>query len=264
MEWQRVRLQPLWRSLDAQLDQCWADQGGAVEEAVSPTEDSWDQLDGDAYSSTSSLPTLGSLSSRGGVDTLWPLTARTAAFSSSGGQQNWLQELSQVYVILFGVGSTDTEGIYSLRVMSRDDGLPQDTIIAFSSKEDAERYSGLLEATMEHVPSVCPIEPAELLDFCADSGYSYRVEAIGSLLIPPDYYVGITDWERSLRLREGKWTVMDRDLSAGPTSADVSAGSTPAAEPLMSNNANYYPLSESSYLLEEARARLERLLPRDC
>ena len=45
----------------------------------------------------------------------------------------------QVYVILFGVGSTDTEGIYSLRVMSREDGLPQDTIIAFSSKEDAER-----------------------------------------------------------------------------------------------------------------------------
>lgn len=63
------------------------------------------------------------------------------------------------------------------------------------------RYAGLLEATMDHVPSVCPIEPAELLDFCTDSGYSYRVEAQGSLLIPPDYYVGMTDWERSLRLR---------------------------------------------------------------
>jgi Protein of unknown function (DUF3110) len=50
-----------------------------------------------------------------------------------------LCSLSQVYVILFGVGSTDTEGIYSLRVMSRDDGLPQDTIIAFSCKEDADR-----------------------------------------------------------------------------------------------------------------------------
>lgn len=54
---------------------------------------------------------------------------------------------------------------------------------------------------MDHTPSVCPIEPAELLDFCTDSGYSYRVEAQGSLLIPPDYYVGMTDWERSLRLR---------------------------------------------------------------
>ena len=47
--------------------------------------------------------------------------------------------MAQVYVILFGVGSTDTEGIYSLRVMSREEGLPQDTIIAFSTKEDAER-----------------------------------------------------------------------------------------------------------------------------
>ena len=54
---------------------------------------------------------------------------------------------------------------------------------------------------MEHVPTVIAIEPRELLDFCSDSGYSYRVEADGSLLIPPDYYVGITDWERSLRLR---------------------------------------------------------------
>ncbi len=51
---------------------------------------------------------------------------------------NWLHR-AQVYVILFGVGSTDTEGIYSLRVMSREERLPQDTIIAFSTKEDAER-----------------------------------------------------------------------------------------------------------------------------
>ena len=54
---------------------------------------------------------------------------------------------------------------------------------------------------MEHMPTVIAIEPNELLDFCMDSGYSYRVEADGSLLIPPDFYVGITDWERSLRLR---------------------------------------------------------------
>ncbi len=65
----------------------------------------------------------------------------------------------------------------------------------------AARYAGLLEATMEHVPHVCPIEPEELLEFCTDAGYTYRVEALGSLLMPPDYYVGITDWEPPLRLR---------------------------------------------------------------
>ena len=64
---------------------------------------------------------------------------------------------------------------------------------------------------MDHVPSVCPIEPAELLDFCTDSGYSYRVEAQGSLLIPPDYYVGMTDWERSLRLRYAVHLIVEQN-----------------------------------------------------
>lgn len=54
---------------------------------------------------------------------------------------------------------------------------------------------------MEHMPHVCPIEPSELLDFCTESGYTYRLESQGSLLIPPDYNVGMTDWERSMRLR---------------------------------------------------------------
>ena len=53
------------------------------------------------------------------------------------GNDKWSR--MQVFVILFGVGSTETEGIYSLRVISREEGLPQDTIIAFSAKEDAER-----------------------------------------------------------------------------------------------------------------------------
>jgi hypothetical protein len=37
--------------------------------------------------------------------------------------------------------------------------------------------------------------------FCSDSGYRCRLELEGSLLMPPDYNVHITDWERSLRLR---------------------------------------------------------------
>ena len=45
----------------------------------------------------------------------------------------------QVFVILFGVGTSETEGIYSLRALSGDDGLPQDTIIAFECEDDAMR-----------------------------------------------------------------------------------------------------------------------------
>lgn len=44
----------------------------------------------------------------------------------------------QVFVILFGVGEMDTEGIYSLRAFG-DDGLPQETIIAFETEEDAQQ-----------------------------------------------------------------------------------------------------------------------------
>ena len=46
---------------------------------------------------------------------------------------------AQVFVILFGVGTSETEGIYSLRALSGDDGLPQDTIIAFECEDDAVR-----------------------------------------------------------------------------------------------------------------------------
>jgi hypothetical protein len=45
---------------------------------------------------------------------------------------------TQVYVILFGVGERDTEGIYSLRAFG-EDGLPQETIIVFEAEEDAQR-----------------------------------------------------------------------------------------------------------------------------
>ena len=39
--------------------------------------------------------------------------------------------LLQVYVILFGVGERDTEGIYSLRAFDKESGLPNETIILF-------------------------------------------------------------------------------------------------------------------------------------
>lgn len=47
--------------------------------------------------------------------------------------------LLQVYILLFGVGRYETEGIYSMRAVMNNDGLPIDTIIAFESQEDAER-----------------------------------------------------------------------------------------------------------------------------
>ena len=108
----------------------------------------------------------------------------------------------QIHVILFGVSEGDPEGIYSLRAqLPGGEQLPQETIIAFEDAEDAQRYAGLLEATMEHPSSVVPINPSELLEFCRASGYHCRLERPGSQFMPPYYNVDVTDWERSLRLR---------------------------------------------------------------
>ena len=54
---------------------------------------------------------------------------------------------------------------------------------------------------MDRAPSVCGIPPREMLPFCLDHGYQCRLEPSGSLLIPPDYNVRDTDWERARRLR---------------------------------------------------------------
>lgn len=64
---------------------------------------------------------------------------------------------------------------------------------------------------MDHEPTVWPIEWGELLDFCNSAGYRCRLEPPGSLLIPPDYNVGMTDWEKSLRLRNGEFAVLDAE-----------------------------------------------------
>jgi hypothetical protein len=56
----------------------------------------------------------------------------------------------QVYVLLFGVGQKDTEGIYSLRAVS-DDGLPTETIIAFENMEDAIRWAILRQQQQQHL-----------------------------------------------------------------------------------------------------------------
>jgi hypothetical protein len=61
---------------------------------------------------------------------------------------------------------------------------------------------------MDHQPTVWPIEWGELLEFCNSAGYRCRLEPSGSLLIPPDYNVGMTDWEKSLRLRKGEFSVL--------------------------------------------------------
>ena len=64
-----------------------------------------------------------------------------------GADEPWLGpsalDRSRCFVILFGVGRAETEGIYSLRAVAKDDGLPVDTIVAFEAEDDAMRWVGV-------------------------------------------------------------------------------------------------------------------------
>lgn len=61
------------------------------------------------------------------------------------------------------------------------------------------------------------------------------MEPKGSLLIPPDFNVTVTDWERSLRLRDGKFAVLDveperrNDSGAATATATAPVAAPPAA-----------------------------------
>ena len=47
---------------------------------------------------------------------------------------------------------------------------------------------------MVYAPQVSSIKVPELLEFCADAGHQFRLEASGTLLIPPSFNVTVTDW----------------------------------------------------------------------
>jgi hypothetical protein len=174
---------------------------------------------------------------------------------------------ARCFVILFGVGRAETEGIYSLRALAKEDGLPVDTIVAFEAEDDAQRYSTLLEATMDHEPTVWPIEWGELLEFCNTSGYRCRLEPAGSLLIPPDYNVGTTDWEKSLKLRRGEFSVLGAEPSRPQPPnglfVDGPAWATLHDEDELQLNAVIDQQLSSPAGLEAMRAHLENLLPQE-
>lgn len=149
-------------------------------------------------------------------------------------------DLNQVYVIIYVEGGADTEGIYSLRTDHDSNGLPQDTIVAFESLTDAERYADMLGTRMRPAGEVRPMAPKELLHFCVEAGYHCRLESEGTLLVPPDLDTPMSDWERTVKLRDGQWSVLENDVQPRDPCQD--------------------DFCSPDKTLDEARARLERLL----
>ena len=180
-----------------------------------------------------------------------------------------------MYVLLFGVGEVATEGIYSLRSHSQDTGLHHETIICFESSEDAARFSGLLEASMPHVSTVHTIKSSELIQFCSNSGYDCRLELEGSTLMPPEFNVGITDWERSMKLRQGHFQVLEEEPEYQANAPSYNFSDDEDEDDMHQiDGDNDGCLEEEvdvdeeveddiSSQLDDVRAMLERLLPED-
>lgn len=178
----------------------------------------------------------------------------------------YFNDLEEVYVLLFGVGEASTEGIYSLRSYCAESALHKETIVCFKTVEDAIRFSGLLEATMPHLSTVHTIQPSELVQFCKDSGYACRLELEGTTLTPPEFNVGVTDWERSMKLRQGHYEVLDvePDHTASSSSSTGPSMKQETIQEIKKEASSESRISDSLNMqIEDVREMLERLLPDD-
>lgn len=108
---------------------------------------------------------------------------------------------------------------------------------------------------MPHVSTVHTIKSSELIQFCSNSGYDCRLELEGSTLMPPEFNVGITDWERSMKLRQGHYQVLENDPHLDELPSEDAGDVTHTDD-------DELPDGISSQL-DEVRAMLERLLPDD-
>jgi hypothetical protein len=93
----------------------------------------------------------------------------------------------QLSVLIFNAG-TDNEGIYTLCVDS------ENTVVAFESEEDAQRYAMLLEAQDFLVPQVESIDAEEIKRFCEESELGLLVVEAGQLVMPPEKNKDDLDW----------------------------------------------------------------------
>lgn len=75
----------------------------------------------------------------------------------------------------------ENEGAYALQ--SNDERV----LLLFEEEEDAERFSGLLEA--EDFPQLVTVEvdAEHMVEMCESSGYAYTIVTPDELLIPPSH-----------------------------------------------------------------------------
>ncbi len=103
----------------------------------------------------------------------------------------------RVHVLLYDAGK-DTEGIHSLELSGKT------IVLMFENPDDAERYSGLLEAQDFPIPTIEALNRDEIEAFCSQAGYEARLVEAGFvpkteeerlLLSPPDNNKDVSNWD---------------------------------------------------------------------
>ena len=168
-----------------------------------------------------------------------------------------VEEISPLFVLVFhhGQNSPEPAGIYSLQEKATPEELPVDTILAFMTREDAERYAKLLTSSLGTVPIVESVTKSELALTCRVGGHRCVVSNKGYELSPPKESLRVTDWERSNMLRSGAWRMVGEDESCAVSEDDLELDWKTHGMELMAT----YREEAKRKRLEDVRERLEQL-----
>lgn len=88
------------------------------------------------------------------------------------------EHLTSVWVIMFNA-KDGSDGLYSLTIDT------DNIILAFESKQEAQRYALCLEVQDFPAPQVCDMEPSDLRDFCIEAKIKLGFIPAGVMLVPP-------------------------------------------------------------------------------
>jgi hypothetical protein len=170
---------------------------------------------------------------------------------------NCVEDFLPLFVLVFhhGQDSPEQAGIYSLQEKATPEELPVDTILAFMTREDAERYAKLLKSSLGTIPIVESVTKSELLLTCRVGGHRCVVSNKGYELAPPKESLRVTDWERSNMLRSGAWRVVGEDETCTISEDDLELDWKTQGMEMMAS----YREAAKRERLENARERLERL-----
>ncbi len=103
-----------------------------------------------------------------------------------------------VHVLLYDAGQ-ESEGIHSLELSGKV------VVLMFEDSDDAQRYSGLLEAQDFPIPTVEELDRSEIESFCQQAGYEARFVQRGFvpsteeerlLLSPPVQNKDVSNWKQ--------------------------------------------------------------------